>query len=177
MPLCSNININLQAAVQNYNALNSQNGEGYTGGGSGIRIFNAAMKYLDKYLPRGTNRDNGTAWCNALIGCTLQDLGIWENYGLANDNLKKLRKDSRFVEIKYINGENAMVGDIMCVERQGKSGHNMICYAINNEGRVTQVLTAGSSSDPKGKNHVSVLNNWLNIGHKDYNSLYLFRLK
>lgn len=177
MPLCSNININLQTAAQNYSTLNSQNGEGYTGGGSGNRLFNAAIKYLDKYLPRGTNRDNGTYYCNALIGCTLQDLGIWKNYSNANGNLNLLRKDSHFIEIKYIGGEKAMVGDIMCIEREGSSGHNMICSAINTEGRIAQVLTAGSSSDPKGKNHVSLKNNWVNIGHKDYNSLHLFRLK
>ena len=174
MPQCLNININGNIPNQNPS---SQNGEGYTGDGSGNRVLDAAMKYYDKFMPRGATGNNGTYYCNALIGCTLEDLGLWKGYSNANNNSAKLKKDSRFVEIKYTSGEKAMPGDIMCIERSGKSGHNMIAHTVNSEGRVTKCLSAGSASDPKGRNHVGFINGYPKAGTSDYNNLHLFRLK
>lgn len=180
MPLC--INVNIENSSQNNNNNNNDNSQGqssvYNGVGSGNRIVDAAMKWLNKYLPRGATGNNGQYYCNALVGCTLQDLGIWKDYSNANGNLKLLRNDNRFVEIKYTSGEKAMAGDIMCIERFGRSGHNMICVGVDGNGRISKIITAGRSLDPAGRNHVSLTDgNYPSVGSSDYKNLHLFRLK
>lgn len=155
-----------------------QTSSGYSGGGSGNRIVQAALKWYDKYLPRGATHGTSKYYCNALVGCVLQDIGVWKSYSNANGNLNLLRNDNRFVEIKYTSGEKAKGGDIMCIERNGKSGHNMICIDANSDGKITKILSAGSTSDKKGQNHVDwMVASYPSPGSADYKNLHLFRLK
>lgn len=155
-----------------------QTNSGYSGGGSGDRIVKAALKWYDKYLPRGATQPSDTFLCNVFVGCVLQDIGVWKTYGNANENINMLRRDNRFVEIKYTSGEKAKGGDIMCIERSGDSGHNMICIEADKNGKVSKILTAGSRSDKKGHNHVDWMTpSYPSPGTPDYKNLHLFRLK
>jgi hypothetical protein len=164
--LCRNITVALNGNIQ------PQNTEG-----NGNIILQAALKYNDKWMPKGATGDNGLPHCSHLLFYTLQDCGIWKDFKNANENCDRLSKDSRFVEIKYTNGEKGKPGDIMCIKRSSGSGHNMICTEVDENGLITKIIQSGSNSDPKGKNHVRISTNWCKKGQKDYPNLRVFRLK